>query len=303
MSSKFPALTKTFQYEKIEEVWEETFKNAQRQIAHGRSENAVTLLNEFVTVAQKRPIIKLILKHNDDFIEFLKAIESKDFQKIDKIAKKNELFTFIPTYKNVQNDMQVALNSIQNDINQSKLDSAVKQLSKLNNIDSVSQIVSILKDECKAVKKLQDAYELNDFIKCFEIIDKNHILNSTNLGSLLQNHWHKLMSESEALALKGNIKDIKGTLGELINLSTRRDKIGDLFRLAFHTKIKAFIYNKAYKKAESIIYSYIDIFGSDREIISIMRTYELKSKTKLAITQNSRVQRDNWINSDIIMGN
>ncbi|PHQ89311.1 MAG: hypothetical protein COB42_07190 [Sulfurimonas sp.] len=301
MSAKFPPLEQTFQYKKMEEVWEEAFKNAQRQIAHGRIENAVTLLNEYATIAQKRPLIKLILKHTQHFEEFLEAIELKDFQSIERLASQNQLFTLTPKYKDVQKAMNMSLRSIKKDIQKCNIDSAVKKLSPLQNIASIAQEVSLHKDECKAIKKLQDVYKNNDFIKCFEIIDTYHVLNTTELGILLQAHWIKIIVKAEGFALKGNIKDIKITLGELISLKTRRDKIGDLFRLSFHTKMKALIHKKTYKKAESIIYSYLDIFGLDKEVTSIMRNLEKKSKIKLALTQNTRMPRDTWINSDLIM--
>jgi len=301
---KFPPLQKTFQYEKMEELWKDTFKNAQRQIAHGSIANAKALLNEYATVLDKRPIIKLILNDNNNFIEFLKAIEDKDFQKVEKIAKTNKLFTEVPTYKSVEANINLAIIDVQKDIDKCDLNSAIKKLTKLQHIDSVKSKIATQKDECRAIKKLQDAYKIDDFVKCYEILDKYNSLNATTLGSQLQNHWSKIISKCEAFALKGNVKDIKLTLGELINLSTRRDKIGDLFRVSFHVKIKGLMAKKAYKNSESIIYSYIDIFGLDNEIISIMRLQESRSKTKLAITQNQndRQSRDNWINSEIIMG-
>lgn len=302
MGAKFPALCQTFQYKKMEEIWEETFKNAQRQIAHGRLENAVTLLSEYATVMQKRPIIKLVLQHNSDFIEFMGAMESKNFKKIASLVKRNSLFTLIPTYKEIEPQIELSLDNIQKNITKCKLEDAITELSKLQNIDSISEKVSLLKEECKAVKRLQDAYKVNDFLKCFEIIDSHNVLNSTNLGTLLQTHWTKIISKSEEFALKGNIKEIQNILGELIHLKTRRDKIGDLFRLAFHTKIKGLMHKKLPKKAESIIYSYIDIFGIDREIISIMNLFEKYTKSKLAITHNARADRNKWIHSPSIMG-
>ena len=305
LSEKFPPLTKTFQYAKMEEIFKDAFKNAQRQIAHGIIENAKTLLNDYVTVAQKRPIIKLVLNDNENFIKFLKAMESKDFQRIDAIAKTNQLFTQIPTYKHIEDEMIKAVNDVQKDIECCDIVSASKKISKLQNINSISSIISIQKDECRAIAKLQNAYKANDFIKCYETIDKYRFLNDTELGILLQKHWFEMVIKCEEFALKGNIKEIKVSLGELITLDTRRDKIGDLFRLSFHTRMKVLMAKKAYKNAENIIYSYIDIFGLDNEVISIMGLYERVSKTKLAITQNqsARQSRDNWVNSEIIMGN
>ena len=304
MASKFPPLQETFQYAKMEELWDDTFNNAQRQIAHGQEENALTLLKDFATIMEKRPLIKLILNHNDDLIKFLKAIETKEYKTIDTLAKGNAFFTLIPQYHTLEEEMKKELTQIQQYINKCDLNAAVIKLSKLQNIDSIQEHVNEKKEECKALKKLQDAYKLNNFIKCFEIIDNNPALNSTELGILLQSHWFKVISECEGFALKGNIKDIKIKLEDLINLETRRDKIGDLFRLAFHTKVKAFMAKKLYKKAEAIIYSYIDIFGLDNEVQAIMQKYENKSKVKLAITHtlNNREKRDKWINSEAIMG-
>lgn len=302
MSVRYPPLTKTFYYKKMEEIWNETFLNAQRQISHGQTKNAIALLNEYATVLEKRPMINLLLKHNKLFVTFMQAIESNDFQTITKIAARNAMFTLIPAYKNVEKELELYTQSIQKDIQKCDLPSAVKKLSKVQNIPSVKDIISTQKDECRGIKKLQDAYKVNNFIKCFEILDSNHFLNSTELGILLQTHWVKIISRCEVFALKGNVRDIKQTLGELIKLTTRRDKIGDLFRLAFHTKMKGLIHKKAYKKAESVIYSYIDIFGTDKELTIIMHTFEIKTKTKLALTQNNRVSRYQWVESDFIMG-
>ena len=304
MTVKYPPLMKTFQYIKMEELWNDTLANAQRQIDHGHVSNATTLLREFATVMEKRPIIKLMLNHNKDLKAFLHAISQKNYKKIHLFTQDNPIFTLLSQYKNIQGDLNTELMHVQKHIDNSDLNAAVSKLSKLHNIDSIKEKVHEQKEECRAVKKLQDAYELNDFIQCYEVIDKNPALNSTKLGILLQKHWLKIISECESFALKGNVKDIKEKLDSLITLKTRRDKVGDLFRLAFHTKIKAFIAKKLYTKAEAIIYSYIDIFGLDNEIKSIMKTCENKSKIKLAITNNieNRDKRDKWIHSEAIMG-
>lgn len=303
MAAKFPPLMETFQYKKMEELWDDTFVNAQRQIAFGHQENAVTLLKEFATIMEKRPMIKLILNHNDDLLKFLEVLEKKDYKTINLLVKSNSLFALLPQYQDIESEMQAELTHVQKYINQCDLKTALTKLVKLQHIDSIEETVYEQKEECKAVKKLQDAYKTNSFIQCYEIIDENPSLNSTELGTLLQSHWLKVVSECESFALKGNIKDLKEKLGELVTLPTRRDKIGDLFRLAFHTKIKALLAKKAYKKSEALIYSYIDIFGSDKELQSVMKTYETRSKAKLAITHdiNDRQTRDKWIESAAIM--
>jgi ABC-type multidrug transport system ATPase subunit len=123
------------------------------------------------------------------------------------------------------------------------------------------------------------------------------------LGELLENHWSKLMQKCEEYALAGNIKEIKKTLGELIGLYSRRNKIGDLLRVSFHVRIKTLSGKKDFKAAEAIIYSYIDIFGIDSEISEIMKKFEKSTKQKLAISeaQFERPRRDKWRDFDTIM--
>jgi len=111
------------------------------------------------------------------------------------------------------------------------------------------------------------------------------------------------MSKCEEFALGGNIKDIKKELDGLIRLSSRRDKIGDLIRVSFQVRIKILIESKNFRGAETIIYTYIDIFGLDSEINQIMKNFERMSSLTLAITdtQTQRPSRDSWLESPIIM--
>ncbi len=302
LSTAFPALQHTHEYKKMEESWREAFLNAQKQILLGRDEIAKSLLYEYMTVISKRPMIKLILNHNKKFIEFLKAIEAKEYQEVNEIAKTHEDFTKIPTYKSLQKSMQYCLIEIQNYIKYGEVDLATESLEKFKELPSIALELDTLREDCRSMQKLKNAYEMNDFKSCYEVLDTCKGLEFSQLGILLDKHWSKLMQSCEEFAYMGNIKEIKTTLGELILLNTRRDKIGDLLRVSFHAKIKMLIAKKSMKSAENMIYSYIDIFGVDTEIKLIMRLYEATTKAKLAITENSRRARDNWINSEIITG-
>ena len=300
LCAQYPALQQTFQYKKMEEVWKDAFKNAQRHIILGNNDLAKTSLSEFATIVSKQPLIKLVLNHNKHFIAFLKAMEAKNFQKVSEIAKRYEDFTKIPTYKNIETEIQNTLLEIEKHIKKCDIATARNSISKFEGVPELVSEVTRLTQECDNIEKLQSAYKENNFALCYEILDAHHNLSFTETGILLENHWSKIVQKSEEFALKGNIKEIKATLGELIHVETRREKIGDLLRVSFHTRTKALMAKKSFKNAENIIYSYIDIFGLDNEISTIMKYYEAKSKLKLAITQNSRQERDGWINSVIM---
>lgn len=305
MCSKFEPLKHTPQYKKMEQTFKHAFFNAQKHILQNNLDGAKIILSEYNTISSKKPLIKLLLTQNKEFIELLKAIHNKDFKTIDKLINANEVFKQIPNYIALNSQVQETLVEIEAEIKDANIARAKKLLDSINEIPQISQRVEELYLKCRHVVLLQRAYEESDFITCYEILDSHKYLSSTELGALLEKHWSKLMQKCEVFALDGNIKDIKQTLGTLIGLSTRHNKIGDLIRVSFHVRIKKLMDTKSFRGAEAIIYTYIDIFGRDSEINHIMKVFEDISGLKLAITQIQlqRPTRDSWRNSDIIMKN
>jgi hypothetical protein len=303
MSQKYEALKQTPIYAKLENKWLNSFINAKRHLLLGNYEAVKTLMNEYITVMSKRPIIKLFLNKDNDFIRFLKAMDNNDSQTIKKLIEKNTIFMQIPTFVSNNQTMKDEIQKVELLINQGEICKAKEILSKLKNNYYLEEKLNILYSKLQNMQKLKKAYDENNFKSCYEILDTHHHLNLSELGILLNKHWEKLIHECENFALKGNAKGIKNKLDELISVSTRANKIGDLLRVSFHSKIKAFLVKNMFNNAENLIYSYVDIFGSDNEIKSLMKTFENISKRKLAITQNQneRFQRNKWIKSELFM--
>lgn len=305
MSEKHPALKRTKHYKKMEEIFKEAFTFAQKQILTGREDVAKEILSVYATVVSKKPILKLILNQNKDFIDFLKAINEKNYSTVDKLLEKNPLFSQIPTYTALKNSTQESLNEIREVLDIGEADTAITLIKKLLDTPNIKDELQEFYKEAKLVKRLQEKYDNNDFKACYEILDSTNTLDNLELSKLLEAHFSKLMNQCEEAGLIGDIKSVKKVLGNLIDIKSRLDKIGDMLRLSFHTKIKGLMAKRSFKSAENIIYSYIDIFGQDSEIFSIMKTYEKVTKSKLAITDEKyfSLPRDNWINSSLIMGN
>lgn len=302
MASKFPPLTHTPEYKKSEQIFKTAFSNAQKLVLHGKMDEAKILLGQYATVMSKRAIVKMILTQSREFLEFLKAIQKKDFEKIEKLIKLNELFSQIPTYTALYNEIEETLAYIESLIQKGETLTAQQELSKLENITHIKERVQRLYEECKNVQRLYDAYDDNNFKFCYKLLDSHRSLNFTELGLLLERHWSKIMNSCEEFALDGNIKDIKKTLGDLIDLPTRLNRVGDLIRVSFHVRVEQLMSKGNFHSAEAIIYSYIDIFGLDSEIVQIMKKFEKASSRKLAITQTQRERptRDSWVHSEIV---
>jgi len=300
LCAKYPELEHTPIFKKMEENWRDIFKNAQRQMLLNKQNNAKALLDEYKTVASKKEMIALVLNQNRDFVEFILSINKKDYAKASSLANKNKLLKKAPTYTLLKNELDYKLEQIKTFIYQGDVDKARIALSIIKDVEDLKTEISMYFEECKHLEILQKHYKNNNLKRCYETLDEFHVLYTTELGEILEKHWAKLIHKCEEHALKGNVTNIKETLGELIDLDGRLDKIGDLFRLAFHVKIKAFLSKRSYKNAEKLIYSYLDIFGMDSEISTLTKKYEKRTDQKLAITQDIPTNRNNWIHSDLV---
>jgi len=296
---KFPALQHTIEYQKMEEYYKRSFTLAQKQLLLQRPQTAKELLEPFSTIRSKRPMIQLLLKQNKEFLEFLRAINKKNYASITNLLSTTPIFKEIPLYITLIEDIHKDLKEIKHLIYNTEIDKALQKLQKLQNISMIKDELLQLHKFTIEAKQLLDYYNKENFIQCYEMLDKNLELEKLQLSHFLEKHWKKLMIQCEVYALQGDIQGIKKRLGNLIYVKTRKNKIGDLLRISFHSRIKADLNKLHYKSAENLIYSYIDIFNIDSEIQYLMKNFEKLSHTKLAITlyQKREKERNGWLYS------
>jgi len=303
MCSKYPAFTYTPQYKKMELVWKETFASAQRQMILKRNDLAIGILKEHMTTASKRPLIKFILNHTQEFLQFLKAIEKKEFNTINQLITKNTIFAQIPNYISLANEIEQNMLKVEQYIYKGDVSLALDLIKELLYIPHIQERVKQLHNQNKHMVQLLKAYQNNDFVLCYTLLDQFPYLIHTELGARLERDWSKLIQKCETFALHGDIKNIKLSLGNLITIPTRTEKIGDILRVSYHVKIKFLLSRKSFKKAELIINSYMEIFGIDNEIQQINKHFEKETSMKIAILENQpkKLSRDNWLNSEFIL--
>ena len=300
LAEKFPALKLTPLYQKMEAIYKKHFTQAQKKLLENRLEDAKDLLRPYMTIPSKKDLIHLLIYQNTEFISFIKALATKDYETVNKLIKQDKLLEEIPSYIALKEEQSQELQKIKVCIKEAQIELARKLLNKLSDASLFQEELESLKKQTQKAQELLDAYEKDDFITCYEILDEQSELEVMQLAQLLETHWNKLIDGCEIFALDGNIKSVQEKLGELILIKTRRDKIGDLLRLCFHSKIKDELNCGNFKSVENFIYSYIDIFGKDSEIKQLMHNYEKASHQKLAITTNNNEYkaRDAWIESD-----
>lgn len=297
LCERFPPLKYSSYYVKMEENFKQAYTFAQKQILIGRQDIAKEALAPYTTVLSKRALINLLLRQNKEFLDFLKALQNKDCNIIHSLVSKHEVFKDIPGYTALQKSQKALLQDVDSAIDNGQIKKAIEQINSLQGITCNQKELEEIFDKALSAQKLLANYEINDFKKCYELIDKDERLHKLQIVKLLEKHWQKLMTQCEEYALEGNIQSIKEALKELISIPSRAQRTGDLLRLSFYTQIKQLISKNKFKSAENIIYSYIDIFGIDKELKVIMKNYEKYSSNKLAITheQEKKRTRDDWL--------
>ncbi len=304
ISDKYPALQQTLSFKKMEEEFEKVFSFAQKQINIGRLDVAREILKIYSAVASKKVIVKLLIQQNKAFLLFLNSIKMKNYKNIALLIKEEPTFTQLPQYKELLNAIDKDLKTIRSLIEKAELDKAIEKIKELQFFPDIKEELKELYELANYTKTFLEFYNKDNFLKCYETIDRSKMLDQLELTKMLELHWCKLMDKCEDLALKGDLKGIKEALKELISLKSRSAKIGDIIRLSFQTKIKYLLSKRTFHKAEGIIYSYIDIFGLDTEVKTLMNTYEKHSKKKLAITIDQELykERDSWMDAELIVG-
>jgi len=276
-------LKNTPEYQKMEQLYAQKFQEAQKKLLLNAPQEAKELLRPFVTINSKYPLTKLILHHHKLFREFLQAMAAKEYDKLHLLVKKEPILTTIPSYVTLQEELCNTFATIRENIFCGNTKDALVMLKKYEGIQYLQEEISGFKLLAKNAQKLLDAYEENNFIACYEIIDTHKNLQPMQLTQLLEKHWRRTLHKCKAYTSCGNIVAMKELLGEFVYISTRQETIKKLFSLTFLTKIHQELLQKNYATAENFIYSYLDIFGKDREIASVMKRYERESSHRLAI--------------------
>lgn len=311
-----PMLRDTIEHNKLEEMYRVVFSKAIEELRKENKSNARKLLENFKDIDSKKEEINALFIDFKHYDRFKQHISQKKYSIAYALTSKHSVLTQTPEFKEMEDIFNVAFKLAREQMLMGQKDLATDTLNQYITILSKREVIKNLlggdysydnltkeKSETEIQsERLLFAYEKNDFKRCYELID-NYSLEDSELITLLEKHWVKLMIECENHALDGNVKAIKILLGELISIKTRVEKIGDLLRVAFYSKIKTLGESKKFSSAENIIYSYIDIFGVDIEIKDIMNKYEKRSKNKLAITHNDgeKVLRNDWLNAALIV--
>lgn len=298
-----PMLQNTLEAKSIEKNFNIAYKKAVDALSLNNIHLANFLLDIYKGIPSKKLSLKLLFKSFEEYDRFKTLYKKKKYALCYAIALKYPPLEMTKEYVKMQKRWDKLSMLAQQELVEGSVEGAKTILNDFITVNSkraeIQDILCAIKKETAENKliTLQNLYKKDDFFACYEYIDRYPQLYQSELGGYLQKHYFKLISTSEDYAVNGDIKMLKQTLGELIKLPSRKDRVEALLKIAFLVRIQKQLLLNDFNTVKRLIYSYIDLFNIDEKIGNTMKEYEVLSQETLAIT----IGKDSeWIKSDFI---
>jgi len=298
MAEHVSLLKQTSVYLLMQAAWNKAFLEAQIAVIKEDTHKLFKALEPYSKVTSKLCFIQVLLHQPHTFLEFIKLINTNEYEKIFKIANKFPCLKEIEAFQNIILTVEDLSNKCKQHIYSKDHELAELELSELAHIPYMKEELSQLSTLYELSKHFNERYEQHDFRSCYELIDKHSELSEMFDVKTLEKLWSDKMKEAEKEALLGHTKEIKALLGELIQLKSRAQKIGTLLRASYLTQIKLLIIKKQTSSIGKAINTYIKIFSYDSELHTLITKIKKDKIVQLSLSaqQELRRPRSNWLN-------
>jgi hypothetical protein len=211
-------------------------------------------------------------------IAFAKAVAAKDYISLKKLTEQEPILRQIPSYRTVMESTDTIIEVIMDAIKHEQYDKADLLCSELLQIPHLAHHHSSVNRFITKAKKLSALHEAGKVYEVYEMMDRSTELNVLPLAKEMEAAWSKMMQACEEAALHGHTAVIKNTLGDLLTLPSRSEKIGNLLRTSYQMQIKIYLARNKPEKAGISIERYIDLFGIDNETRLLIKMLNKKGE-------------------------
>lgn len=291
MAEHIPLLKKTALYIEMEETWNKAFLKAQGFIITGNTHLLFKTLEPYSKITTKLCFIQVLLHQPELFLEFVKLINTHEYDKIFTIAKKYPCLKEIESFQNIVITVNDLHHKCEQHIYASDFELAELELKELSHIPYMKKTHHDLSHLFSLAKRFETFYKEKKLHNAYALIDANPQLNNLNEVQDLEKEWTEKMKHAEKEALLGNTKEIKSILGNLIDLPSRSQKIGMLLRQSYLTQIKLLIIKHQTKAIQHAINNYISIFSYDTELHNLITKIKKDKITDISLTSEQELRR------------
>ncbi len=291
----YQPLQLTPSYKKMQKQFENAFDKAQIYIVKKEYAKAKNILTPFATVAQKSPLIHLIVNSPTSILSFSSAMHKKDYITLTNLSNSYPILKTLTSYIKFEQECNALLDDLLLHVKSAEITKAQIVLDEIKTIPRFQDKVKPLQKLIKESNTFYQHYEKKNFLHCFICIDRTESIAILPLVQELNEEWKELMLDCEELALKGDIISIKSIILDLINLESRETKIANFLRLAYHVQIANTFRNHREIDVQNSFENYLNIFGIDTELLDLLEeAKEIGFQLNIKKSLTTRKPRNSW---------
>lgn len=278
IASKYPELKNTPEYTKMQEHFHTLLKLAALHIKKDEQHKAQELIGEYARIEEKRDIVKLLLRYGEEFLHFLKSVNEKEMGPVFAALQLHPEFAKVPSFIALRTQMQSRLLALEEQMDAMELHSDFSLLWEWEHyLDEAKK----LQKKLKALQKLQNHYEKEQWDACYAMIEEEELVASSLLAQLLQKHWYTRFEEAKSYAREGDIEKVYALLQDFTAVTSKKERIKKLLYAATKKHIADLIEKEKFKEAERLLFEAAEHFGKQVELLELATLYYEKSGIKV----------------------
>lgn len=266
-------LKQTSEFEKLEEIYHQTFENAKNLLINQSQESlnkANILLKPFINIASKKDSISNLLRNTSKFIQAESLAKNKHFGEYFRLVESFKEIQNTKTYKKILALGEQIIATINKLESEGKYNKAIELNEVLKQFTPFKAIANNKKEEINLRLKFLELYNKKAYNQIYQSIDSFSILKGSAEYIAMSNHFNQIFDSAFDCIMNNNYEMAYKILQTCFDMPFWRDRLNNIFNISYLNEIQANINNK--EKAinwELTLKSYINMFGKNDEIIKI----------------------------------
>ncbi len=212
LANRYEMLKETKYYRLLEKRWEIAFEKAKEYALKGDNLDVKEILEPFMIVKEKIPLIELLLNEPDVFKSLKEKLSERDFKGFFEIIKKYPELKNTAEYKKVINYANELYKFANKFISEEEFEKAKKAALIFKNIEGFEDKAEKLLEEIKIGLKFLGYIQKKEYQKAFELTERYAFLkNLKSYKDLIKKH-NDVYEKAEKLIANGKTEKAKELL-------------------------------------------------------------------------------------------
>lgn len=233
-------LKQTSDFERLEEIYYETFENAKELLINshlGDLDNGINMLKPFMQVPSKKDAISILIRNAHKFSEADKMLKNKKFSEYFKLSESFRAIKSTINYKKALffgEQILATINELEAKGDNSK---ALELLDILLQFVPFQKIALNRKNDLHLKLEFLDLYNNKEYLSIFKSIQKYDSIKGIVQYIQLKEYFRNIFDRALDIASKGNTKLVYENLSQYFTIEYYRNKMESIFNISYLNEI------------------------------------------------------------------